>query len=191
VGEDVRRVSDIGGARVTGYCILRLPVRDLKRSLAFYCDVVGFARAGREDETEAVIEPAGSAGPALFLMHVSESEFRHIHWEQWGEVYTAFELLVDDLHALRHRLVEAGATVREPSERGGYLTMGFHDPDGHFMFAVDGRGRYFSLKPEIEALLGRALTNGEDDHLQRVGAATATHDELFVIQSLLAELRQR
>jgi predicted enzyme related to lactoylglutathione lyase len=169
---------------------MRLPVRDLKRSVAFYCDVVGFARAGGEGETEAVIEPAGNAGPAIFLMEASGDEFRHIHWEQWGELYTAFELMVDDLHALRRRLVEAGATVREPSFRGEYLTMGFFDPDGHFMFAVDGRGRYFSMKPGIEALLGRPLTNDEDDQLQRVCAATATHDELSVIQSIIAEVRQ-
>ena len=124
-------------------------------------------------------------------MQASEHEFRHVHWEQWGEVYTAFELLVDDLPALQHRLVEAGATVREPSSRGGYLTMGFFDPDGHCLFAVDGRGRYFSMKPEIEELLGRPLTEGEVDQLQRACAATAAHDELFVIQSILAEMRSR
>ena len=179
------------GARVTGYCAMRLPVRDVRQSVAFYCDVIGYARTGHNDETESLVEPGGGGGPGLFLMQASEHEFRHMHWEQWGEVYTAFELLVDDLPALRDRLVEAGATVREPSYRGGYLTMGFFDPDGHFLFAVDGRGRYFSMKPEIEELLGRPLTEGEVDQLQRACAATAAHDELFVIQSILAEMRSR
>ena len=191
MGDDGTRLSALSDARVTGICVLRLPVRDLEQSVAFYCDVVGYARTGQDGETEALIEPAGGAGPALFLMQASGDEFRHIHWEQWGESYTAFELMVDDLHALRCRLMEAGATIREPSFRGGYLTMGFFDPEGHFMFAVDGRGRYFSLKPEIEVLLGRPLTEPEVDHLQRACAATAAHDELFVIQSIVSELRSR
>jgi predicted enzyme related to lactoylglutathione lyase len=183
--------STVRASRVTGYCTLRLPVRDLKRSVAFYRDVIGYACAGLDGEIEARIEPAGGAGPGLFLMQASEHEFRHIHWEQWGEEYTVFELVVDDLHALRHRLVEAGATTREPSFRGGYLTMGFFDPDGHFMFAVDSRGRYFSLRPQIEELLGRPLTEGEGNDLQRASAATAAHDDLFVIQSILSEARRR
>jgi catechol 2,3-dioxygenase-like lactoylglutathione lyase family enzyme len=191
MGDDDKRLSALSDARVTGYCAMRLPVRDVRRSVAFYCDVIGYTRTGQEGETEALIESAGGAGPALFLMNASENEFRHIHWEQWGELYTAFELLVDDLHALQRRLVEAGATSREPSYRGEYLTMGFFDPDGHFMFAVDGRGRYFSLRPEIEELLGRALTNCEVDQLQRACAATVAHDELSVIQSIISEARSQ
>jgi hypothetical protein len=114
-----------------------------------------------------------------------------MHREQWGEVYTAFELLVDDLHALRHRLVEVGATTRELSFRGGYLTMGFFDLDRRFMFAVDGRGRYFSMKPEVEALMEQPLSERESDHLQRACAATAGHDELWIIQSIISEARSR
>ncbi len=191
MGDNGTRLSALSAGRVTGICVMRLPVRNVKQSVAFYCDVIGYARTGQEGETESLIEPAGGAGPALFLMQASGNEFRHIHWEQWGETYTAFELLVDDLHALRRRLVEAGATIREPSYRGGYLTMGFFDPDGHFMFAVDGRGRYFSLEPEIEELLGRPLTEWEVDQLQRACVATVTHDELLVFQSIISELRSR
>jgi len=191
MGGDGTRLAALNDAHVTGYCVVRLPVRDIKRSVAFYCDVIGYARTTQGGETEAHIELAGGAGPGLFLMQASVHELRHIHWEQWGEFYTAFELLVDDLHALQGRLLEAGATIREPSYRGGYLTMGFFDPDGHFIIAVDGRGRYFSVKPEIEELLGRHLTSGETDQLQRTCAATAARDELSIIQSIISEARSR
>jgi catechol 2,3-dioxygenase-like lactoylglutathione lyase family enzyme len=189
VSEDVRQVPDAGATRVTGYCILRLPVKDLKRSLAFYCDVIGYACPDRDVEVEALVEPARGTGPGLFLMQATADEFCHIHWEQWGETYTAFELFVDDVHALHQRLLEAGATVREPSYRGDYLTLGFFDPDGHFLFAVDASGRYFTLKPQLERLLGRPLTEREDSDLKRVCAATVGHDELWIIQSLLAGIR--
>ena len=117
-----------------------------------------------------------------------ESEFRHLHWEQWGDVHAPFEMLVDDLHALQKRLVQAGAEIHsEPHFKGGYLTMGFFDPDGHYLFAVDRRGRYFSMKADIEELLGRALSETETERLQLARAATAAHDEMDVTQSILAD----
>lgn len=186
--ERVDQASTSNQAHVTGYCVLRLPVIDLRRSLAFYCDVVGYACSDRNVEVEALIEPGGG-GPGLFLMHATPDEFRHLHWQQWGEPYTAFELFVDDVPALHQRLVAAGATVREPAYRGDYLTVGFYDPDGHFMFAVDARGRYLTLKPVLEDLLARPLTEPERRSLQTLCAATTGHDELSILQSLLSELR--
>ncbi len=174
--------------RVTGYCALRLPVTDLQRSLAFYCDVVGYACSDRNVEVEALIEPGGGGQPGLFLMQATGDAFRHIHWEQWGEPYTAFELFVDDVPALHQRLIAAGAPVREPAYRGDYLTVCFHDPDGHFMFAVDARGRYLTLKPALETRLARPLTGRERTALQTLCTATTAHDELWIIQSLLTDL---
>ncbi|MGW5359411.1 VOC family protein [Actinopolymorpha pittospori] len=177
---------------MTGYCSLRLPVRDLVRSTAFYCDVVGYERSGPGTEFESFIWPAAGAGPWLYLMKATESEFRHLHWEQWGDLHAPFEMLVDDLPALQQRLGRAGAKIHsEAHVKGGYLTMGFFDPDGHYLFAVDRRGRYFSMKPEIEELLGRALSEQEADRLQLACAVTAAHDEMDVVQSILSDLRRR
>jgi predicted enzyme related to lactoylglutathione lyase len=188
--KDTTRPCSTSDAHVTGYCVLRLPVRNLDRSVAFYRDVIGYACTGQDGDIEAHLEPAGGAGPGLFLMHATVNEFRHAHWMQRGELYTTFEMLVDDLYALQQRLAEAGAKMHEPAFRGGYLTMGFFDPDGHFLFAVDRRGRYFSLKPDLEELLGRPLTGHEVDALQRVCVATAGRDELQVIQAILAGVRR-
>jgi hypothetical protein len=110
-----------------------------------------------------------------------------IRTQQWGDLH-----VVDDLRALQQRLVQAGAEIHsEPHDKGGYLTMGSFDPDGHYLFAVDRRGRYFSMKAEIEELLVRALSETEADRLQLACTATAAHDEMDVMQSILSDLRRR
>jgi predicted lactoylglutathione lyase len=179
--------------RITGYCCLRVPVCDLKRSTDFYCNLIGYVKANPGSEVECYVEPVAASGPGLFLMKTTESEFRHIHWKQGGRFFTAFEMLVDDLSALHLRLLEAGAKVHtEPRiDRGGYLAMEFFDPDGHYLYAVDRRGRYFSLKAEIEDGLGRALSDSERDRLQKACVATEARDDISVIQSIIAELRSR
>jgi hypothetical protein len=47
------------------------------------------------------------------------------------------------------------------------------------------------MKPEVEALMGRPLTEREIDRLQRACAATTGHDELWIIQSIIFEARSR
>ncbi|MET9022420.1 VOC family protein [Actinopolymorpha sp. NPDC004070] len=184
--------STSNDAHVTGYCCLRLPVRDVTRSTDFYCDVIGYARSESVGEVESLLWPAAGAEPGLYLMKAAEGEFRHHHWEQWGELFSPFELSVVDLDALQRRLEKAGAEVhREPHYKGGYLTMGFFDPDGHYLFAVDRRGRYFCMKAEVEELLGRVLSEVEDDRLQLACAATGARDEMDVVHSIVSELRRR
>jgi len=177
-------------SRVTGYCCLRLPVRDLQASIDFYCNVVGYVRAQPDTEVEAYLETASNCAPALYLMAANDREFRHIHWEQWGKLYSPFELLVDDIHALEKRLGEAEVVIHRETEteRGGYRTMGFFDPDGHYLFAVDQRGRYFSLRREIEAALGRELNAREDALLERACVQTEARDEMFIVHSVIGEL---
>jgi len=180
-------------SHVAGYCALRLPVRDLKRSVAFYRDVVGYALNRPVGDNEACIEPAAGSGPGVFLMKATEDEFKHIHWRQWGAFYTSVELLVDDLGALHSRLVTAGAEIHSEPHigRGGYFMMEFFDPDGHYVFAVDRRGRFFSLKPQLEELLGRELSGAESHGLQAACAVTGEHDEMSVLQAIVKELREQ
>jgi predicted enzyme related to lactoylglutathione lyase len=52
MGDDNKRPTERSDARVTGYCAMRLPVRDLTRSVAFYCDVVDYKRTEHAGETE-------------------------------------------------------------------------------------------------------------------------------------------
>ncbi|MFC4810151.1 VOC family protein [Paenibacillus sp. GCM10023250] len=137
-------------ADVIGYCCLRFPVTDLKRSVAFYCEVLGYELLSADEVFgEAHMALKNGNDPSLFLMETKPEAFSPLRFEfprsYWvtngARQATMIELLTNDLLALHERLQHAGARIdAEPAftEEFGYFT--FYDPDGHFFRAVEERG---------------------------------------------------
>ncbi len=80
---------------VTGYCCVRLPVRNLGRSVGFYSNIVGYLPINPDNDVEVLMNPMRGSGPGLFLMRATENEFQHIHWRQWGRLHTVISELRD------------------------------------------------------------------------------------------------
>lgn len=137
-------------ADVIGYCCLRFPVTDLKTSVAFYGEVLGYDLVSADYAFgEAHIALKNGSGPSIFLMETKPEaiaplrfEFPRPFWVTNGQrQVTMIELLTNDLLALHERVQQAGARIdAEPAftEEFGYFT--FYDPDGHFFRAVEERG---------------------------------------------------
>jgi catechol-2,3-dioxygenase len=109
-----------------------LYVRDVPRSVAFYCDVLDFrvkveipgraaflqAPASRNDHDLGLFQIGTAAGPSSAGRHTVG--LYHLAWE----VDT-----LEELHRLRRRLDEAGSLVGA-SDHGTTKSLYAHDPDG-------------------------------------------------------------
>jgi len=135
---------------VSGYCCLRFPVTDLKRSVHFYCNVLGYALTSSDESFgEAHISLKNGNGPSIFLMQTEPKEVTRLKFvfprSFWitndTRHVTMVEMLTNDLLALYERIKEAGDFVeQEPvfANDFGYFT--FFDPDGHYIRVVEERG---------------------------------------------------
>lgn len=140
-------MSQDNSADVIGYCCLRFPVADLKKSVDFYCEVLGYQLISADYSFgEAHIGLKNGNDPGIFLMetkleHVTPLKFvfprTFFVTDSTGHV-TVIELLTNNLIALHERIKQAGASIdNEPvfEESYGYFT--FQDPDGHYIRAVE------------------------------------------------------
>jgi catechol 2,3-dioxygenase-like lactoylglutathione lyase family enzyme len=136
-------------ADVSGYCCMRFPVTDLKRSVDFYCDVLGYKLNSADFQFgEAHVALKNGNGPSIFLMQTNPQDVTQLKFvfprsffvtSSTGHV-TMVELLTKDLRALHERIRQAGTRIdKDPvfTEDFGYFT--FYDPDGHFIRAVEER----------------------------------------------------
>ncbi|GIP37082.1 hypothetical protein J31TS4_03620 [Paenibacillus sp. J31TS4] len=139
--------KDSNGAEVIGYCCLRFPVTNLKISVDFYCDGLGYELISADYSFgEAHIALKNRNGPSIFLMETKPDDVTQLKFvfprsffvtSSTGHV-TMVELLTNDLLALHERLKQAGARIdQEPvfTNKFGYFT--FYDPDGHYIRAVE------------------------------------------------------
>ncbi|MBO0992884.1 VOC family protein [Bacillus sp. SD088] len=137
-------------ADVIGYCCMRFPVSDLKKSVDFYCNVLGYKLNSADFQFgEAHIALKKENGPGIFLMETKQEDVTQLKFvfprsffitDSTGQV-TMVELLTNDLLALHERIKQAGGHVdKEPvfMKDFGYFT--FYDPDGHYIRAVEERG---------------------------------------------------
>ena len=134
-------------ADVIGYCSMRFPVSDLKKSVDFYCNVLGYELISADFQFgEAHIGLKNGNGPGIFLMETKPEDVTPLKFvfprsffitSSTGHV-TMVELLTNDLLALHDRIKQAGAPIdKEPvfTNDFGYFT--FYDPDGHYIRAVE------------------------------------------------------
>ncbi|WP_127586338.1 VOC family protein [Paenibacillus koleovorans] len=136
-------------ADVIGYCCLRFPVADLKRSVEFYCEVLGFTLISADYSFgEAHIGLKNGNGPGIFLMETPPEEVTPLKFRfprpffitnETGHV-TVIELLTHDLLTLHERVQQAGATIdKAPVFRNEFGYFTFFDLDGHYIRAVEER----------------------------------------------------
>ncbi len=185
-------------ADVCGYCCMRFPVSDLKKSVDFYCNVLGYElNSAAYEFGEAHIGLKNGNGPGIFLMETKPEDITQLKFifprsffvtSSTGYV-TMVELLTNDLHALHERLKQAGAQIdKEPvfTDDFGYFT--FYDPDGHYIRAVEERGVYFSLKQKMGSTLKRDLTEHENQLLWGLCEKASIEQQKF-LTSIIAEIQ--
>lgn len=132
---------------VNGYCCLRFPVTNLKKSVDFFCNALGYDLTSADYSFgEAHVSLKNGNGPSIFLMETRPEditrlkfEFPHSFWiTNSARHVTKVELLTNDLLALHKRMKQAGASIdQEPvfTEEFGFFT--FFDPDGHYFRMVE------------------------------------------------------
>jgi catechol 2,3-dioxygenase-like lactoylglutathione lyase family enzyme len=108
---------------------VNLTVADLDRSIAFYCDLLGFHvrwRGKTTDGTDAA--HVGDDRCYLALFQARQSGSPDSDYERVG--INHFGFVVDDLDLARSRLTDAGVKPHfEPSYEPGHRLY-FFDPDG-------------------------------------------------------------
>jgi len=185
-------------ADVIGYCCMRFPVTDLKQSVDFYCNVLGYELNSADYEFgEAHVALKNGNGPGIFLMETKPDDVTQLKFvfprsffvtSGTGHV-TMVELLTNDLLALHERIKQAGAHIdKEPvfTNDFGYFT--FFDPDGHYIRAVEERGVYFDLKRRMSVALKRDLTKHENQLLWGLCEKTSSEQQKF-LSSLISEIQ--
>lgn len=137
-------------ADVTGYCCLRFPVADLRKSVDFYCNALGYELTSADYSFgEAHVSLKNGNGPSIFLMETKPEDitqlkfvFPHSFWiTNSTRQVTMVELLTNDLLALHERIKQAGAHIdHEPELKDGFGYFTFFDPDGHYFRIVEEKG---------------------------------------------------
>ncbi|GAA1356220.1 VOC family protein [Arthrobacter koreensis] len=110
--------------------VIRVPVSDLDRSIAFYSDTVGFDldhHTVNEQMAFAQLTPPGS-GCSIVIGHLPGDDPM-----EPGSL-KGLQLVVPDAYAAREQLVSRGVAAGEVTvmdERDGGTLFGFSDPDGN------------------------------------------------------------
>jgi catechol 2,3-dioxygenase-like lactoylglutathione lyase family enzyme len=110
--------------KLAGFNHVTIRVRDLRRSLAFYRDVLGMTlvHLGR---TDAYLDGGGAW---VCLVEKAESDAQE---KAAGVDHVAFSIAESDFDAAVQQLKQHGVTiVRGPVLRGQGWTVNFLDPDG-------------------------------------------------------------
>jgi catechol 2,3-dioxygenase-like lactoylglutathione lyase family enzyme len=186
------------GADVIGYCCMRFPVTNLKKSVDFYCDVLGYELISADYSFgEAHVALKNGNGPGIFLMETKPEDVTQLKFvfprsffitSSTGHV-TMVEILTNDLLALHERIKQSGANIdKEPvfTNDFGYFT--FYDPDGHYIRAVEERGVYFDLKQRMSSTLKRDLTEHESQLLWGLCEKASFEQQKF-LSSIISEIR--
>jgi catechol 2,3-dioxygenase-like lactoylglutathione lyase family enzyme len=116
------------------------PVTDLDRSVAFYCDQLGFDLVGR-DEDSAIRQGFVALGKGGFCIELFTSLGEAANATPRAPDHLAFEAA--DLAAYRRRVIEAGLPVPDIEVfEGGLKHFQLHDPDGLRLDFFEGRAGY-------------------------------------------------
>lgn len=109
---------------------VKLDVADIDRSVAFYCDVLGFETVVRYDRDDGVtIVQVADADSSVGIELWREGD--HIGFEN-DRLHIALE--ADDLDATIERFRAAGVTIEKEIFRMGHEEIAFiRDPDGYLI----------------------------------------------------------
>jgi catechol 2,3-dioxygenase-like lactoylglutathione lyase family enzyme len=123
---------------------LTLPVKDLRRSIAFYEKKLGFAVEMRALPDFALIRVGGPRGGTIGLLamkHAAAPGTKPMSRAQRRAFHV--ELSTDDIDGLYRRLKARGVRFHEPPHDEPWeRAMSAFDPDGHTVeFAEGRRGR--------------------------------------------------
>ena len=114
---------------------VNLPVKDLKRSMAFF-EAMGFRNNPQyTDETAACMV----VSETIYLMILTERKFKEFTPKAIADATKTTEVLIAlscesraELEGLVGKAVSAGgSTYAEPKDYGFMYQHGFQDPDGH------------------------------------------------------------
>ncbi|PAD44825.1 VOC family protein [Shouchella clausii] len=185
-------------ADAIGYCSMRFPVTNLKKSVDFYCTVLGYELVSTDYSFgEAHIALKNRNGPGIFLMETKPEDVTQLKFvfphsffitSSTGHV-TMVEILTNDLLALHERIKQAGTPIdKEPifTNDFGYFT--FYDPDGHYIRAVEEWGVYFDLKQRMSSTLKRDLTEHENQLLWGLCEKASVEQQKF-LSSIISEIQ--
>ena len=111
---------------------LVLYVRDARKSLPFYRDVLGFQPTAEPTDRGVFLRASGSENHHdLALFSIGAQAPGPTKGQQVGMYHAAYEVAsLDDLAEAREKLIEAGALVGE-TDHGASLSLYVHDPDGN------------------------------------------------------------
>lgn len=109
-----------------------LYVRDARRSLAFYQDVLGFQPISPPTDRGVFLRASGSDNHHdLALFSIGDQAPGPTRGQQVGMYHAAWEVpTIEDLATAREALIAAGALVGE-TDHGASLSLYVHDPDGN------------------------------------------------------------
>lgn len=120
---------------VTGLGHVAFRIKDLERTLDFYCGTLGFREAFRLDRE-------GAPSPWIVYLHIAPGQFLELFPGGEGDTaparsqatgYNHFCLLVDDLQATARELQEKGITITSGPKQGAdhNWQCWVNDPDGN------------------------------------------------------------
>jgi catechol-2,3-dioxygenase len=109
-----------------------LYVRDARKSLPFYRDVLSFRPTSEPTDRGVFLRASGSDNHHdLALFSIGEQAPGPTRGERVGMYHAAFEVAtIEDLGRAREALIDAGALVGE-TDHGASLSLYIHDPDGN------------------------------------------------------------
>ena len=109
-----------------------LYVRDARKSLTFYQDVLGFQPNAPATDRGVFLRGSGSENHHdLALFSIGEQAPGPTRGQQVGMYHAAFEVAtIQDLAEAREKLIAADALVGE-TDHGASFSLYVHDPDGN------------------------------------------------------------
>jgi catechol 2,3-dioxygenase-like lactoylglutathione lyase family enzyme len=129
--------------RISGFVALERHVRDLRRSIDFYVDGLGFERLKHEDDACLHADALLALGNERIALHVTAPSDDHDEtiFAAPDVRFQHAAIVTRDIEAALHRLdrnssrrltpISRGGPQRLPAASGGVTAFKFRDPDGH------------------------------------------------------------
>jgi catechol 2,3-dioxygenase-like lactoylglutathione lyase family enzyme len=119
-----------------GLAHITLATRDVRRSVAFFQEVLGWqpvARPGNIDTTAAWLE----IEPGIELHLIEDPEFVPSRFEKEFGRHIAVTRDLTEFAQLKERLSAGGATLIEPIRETPFVRFFFRDPNGYVFEVVE------------------------------------------------------
>ena len=105
-------------------------VNDIDRSLAWYCDVLGFTVNDRWEQSGKLMGAELAAGKTKFW--IGQDDWKKGRDRVKGQGVRVFCTTTDDIDRLADRIKRNGGTLaQEPKDEWGMRSLSIDDPDGY------------------------------------------------------------